>query len=182
MFRQALGALNVLSVRASLFVAKERSVNASRYFGSRNKGKIQDQKSDGFSTQGFLLDNLAEIREKAVVMEKMMNDPKVSKALLKCETSTDFIAFAETSGAAVSGTKGSHVKVSFNGVITGFQAGKVRLRPYVRKQKIDAFKAMGLAWDESPPIGLQSLEEDIRDLLLEGGPINVGQFVEKFER
>ena len=73
---------------------------------------------------------------------------QVSKKLLKCRTTTDFIKFAKQRGCEEVVNR-NHSKISKNGVTTGFQSPRRKeyLPAHVRKQKIEAFKAMGIAWD-----------------------------------
>jgi len=85
-------------------------------------------------------------REKAEAMDP---GTQVSRQLMKCRTTVDFIQFARKHGAEVV-INSNHVKVSNDGVTTGFHSiGKKEAMPNsVLKQKIEAFKAMGIAWDK----------------------------------
>lgn len=97
------------------------------------------------SVEGYELDNRSANREKAEMM-----DPgrEISPQLLKCRTSKDFIRYAKRRDAKIT-INSNHVKVSKNGVTTGFSSPgkKDTLIAGVRKQKIEAFMAMGIAWD-----------------------------------
>jgi hypothetical protein len=73
----------------------------------------------------------------------------VSKKLLACRTTKDFIKYAKSRGCEVV-INSNHVKVMLNGVTTGFQSPgkKQELQNSACKQKIEAFKAMGIAWEK----------------------------------
>jgi len=88
---------------------------------------------DGFG----LLDNRRANRQKA---EQLDTGKPVSRKLLKCRTTKDFVNFARNNGAKTTHTKSNRVKVTKNGVTTGFhQVGeKTDLDLAVRKQKIEA--------------------------------------------
>ena len=71
-----------------------------------------------------------------------------SKKLSKCRTTKEFVQYARKKGARVV-VNSNHVKVSKNGTISTFWSiGKKRdLMRSGRKEKIQDFMAMGIAWD-----------------------------------
>ena len=91
-------------------------------------------------------DNKTLVRHKAAALDQ---GHEVSKQLMKCRTTKDFIQYAKRHNAEVV-INSNHVKVSKNGTTTGFQSPgrKEVLHAQVRKQKIDAFRAMGIAWEK----------------------------------
>jgi hypothetical protein len=68
-------------------------------------------------------------------------------------------------------------------VTTGFQSvgTKLALGKHIQKQKIEAYKAMGIAWENSPWNQEKSTAEEIRDLILIEGEMPLGAFRQKYE-
>lgn len=146
-----------------------------RFFASKKKKKKQHQKQQKTvtdtltpSSRLYELDNRRKNKKRAAVFEKVFEKAPVSKKLLNCQLTKDFINYAQNAGANVK-QNGGHVKVSLNGVTTGFQSpGKKQfLIASVRKQKIEAFKAMGIAWDNSSKVLSKSVAEQVHDVLVQ---------------
>ena len=96
------------------------------------------------------LDNKSENRRKAEEFQNLVGkDKPISKKLLKCRSTKEFMKYAESKGATVT-INSNHVKISKYGVTTGFQSAgrKTDFKMGVLKQKIIAFQAMGIAWDD----------------------------------
>ena len=75
---------------------------------------------------------------------------RVCPELEKCRSTKEFVRYARKKGATVVFTKNNHVKVFRNGASSLF-AGFGRphaLRKSIVKEKIEDFKAMGIAWKE----------------------------------
>ena len=134
------------------------SKNTRRLFASRNKTKNSEDENPEQTTlaetkRRFERDNRTVNRAKAEAFDNNIvqgsnNKQAVSKEQLKCRSTKDVIHYAEKAGATVT-INSNHVKVSKNGVTTGFQSPgkKCDLNTPVRKLKIEAFQAMGIAWD-----------------------------------
>ena len=74
----------------------------------------------------------------------------ISNKLKACRATKDFIKFAKQRGAIVTSSAGgsSHSKVSHNGICYVLVTGKkLDLQNSACKLTIEAFKAMGIAWD-----------------------------------
>mmetsp|Transcript_31021 Transcript_31021/g.64725 ORF Transcript_31021/g.64725 Transcript_31021/m.64725 type:complete len:241 (-) Transcript_31021:44-766(-) len=133
----------------------------------------------------FEFDNLTENRKKAKEMENKIEGIKeVSRSLKKCRTYKEFVNFAKNSGAIIS-ISGSHVKISKNSITTGVHSTgkKFFVKSGIRKSIIDAFKAMGIAWDAKISTERPSRDtvEEIHALLLqEGGELGLSKFTPKF--
>ena len=75
----------------------------------------------------------------------------ISNELKACRATNDFIRFAKQRGAIVtkSAGGGSHTKVTHNGIYYVLVTGaKHDLQNSACKLTIEAFKAMGIAWDD----------------------------------
>jgi hypothetical protein len=70
----------------------------------------------------------------------------ISKELSDCRTAKHFVKFAVSRGVTVKKTKDGTVKISMNDVTVTF-GPREEITPKSRKQKVKAFKAMGIAWD-----------------------------------
>jgi hypothetical protein len=133
-------------------VSKKRMPNITRRcFASTNqrdprkKTKIPyEQKRTNFI---YELDNRTVNREKAEAVASFFGHQEISKELRKCRTTKDYINYAKKTGADVT-INSNHVKISKNGVTTGLHSPgkKIDLINSVRKHKVEAFKAMGIAW------------------------------------
>ena len=100
------------------------------------------------AAQGFERDNRTKNRQKAKELDPGGGRP-ISKKLSKCRTTKEFVEYARSKGAAVK-INSNHAKVTKNNVTTGFASigTKKDVQYGARKQKIEAFKAMGIAWDD----------------------------------
>ncbi len=73
----------------------------------------------------------------------------ISKQLLACRATKDFIKFASQRGAVIT-INSNHARVTHNGTYTIVQSPgrKQDLHIGARMRTIEAFKAMGIAWDD----------------------------------
>ena len=73
----------------------------------------------------------------------------ISKQLLACRSTKDFIKYANQRGAVIT-INSNHAKVAHNGVWTILQSPgrKHDLNRGARVRQIQAFKDMGIAWDD----------------------------------
>ena len=135
--------LIIMLAVSSIGSVTRRVVLSSHRFASSGVGTTVHEHIIGFEK-----DNRTRNREKATEFNR--DDARaVSKKLLKCRITKDFIKYAKQRGCDAV-INSNHVKISKNGVTTGFQSPgrKEDLPSVVRKQKIEAFKAMGIAWDD----------------------------------
>ena len=113
-------------------------------FGSPRFGRHLSSSSK--VVQGYERDN----RSKNKALGRKLDPGKpISRKLSKCRTTKEFVDYARGKGAKVK-INSNHVKVSTGNVVTGFSSvgRKNVLNSGVRKQKIEAFMAMGIAWDD----------------------------------
>ena len=91
-------------------------------------------------------------RFKRIIAASGKADRPVSKQLMACRATNDFIKFAKQRGASVTKNAGggSHTRVTYNGIyyILASTGVKNDLQNSACKLTIEAFKAMGIAWDD----------------------------------